>query len=39
MLIVELDEAKGIAILKPDGALSEKDFIYLAIIMNIAPDN
>jgi hypothetical protein len=26
MLTVELDEAKGIAILKPDGALSEKDF-------------
>ena len=34
MLIVELDEATGLAILKPDGALSEKDFIYASSVID-----
>jgi hypothetical protein len=34
MLIVELDEATGMAILKPDGALSEKDFIYASSVID-----
>jgi hypothetical protein len=34
MLIVELDEATGMAILKPDGALSKKDFIYASSVID-----
>jgi hypothetical protein len=34
MLTVELDEVTGIAILKPDGALSEKDFIYASSVID-----
>ena len=34
MLKVELNEATGIAILKPDGALSEKDFIYASSVID-----
>ena len=34
MLKVELNETTGIAILKPDGALSEKDFIYASSIID-----
>ena len=34
MLKVELNEATGIAILKPDGALSEKDFIYASCVID-----
>ena len=34
MLKVELNEATGIAILKPDGALSENDFIYASSIID-----
>jgi hypothetical protein len=34
MLKVELNEATGIAILIPDGALSEKDFIYAASVID-----
>jgi hypothetical protein len=34
MLIVELDEATGMAILKPDGALTEKDFIYVSSVID-----
>jgi hypothetical protein len=34
MLKVELNKATGIAILKPDGALSEKDFIYVSSIID-----
>ena len=34
MLKVELNEPTGIAILKPDGALSEKDFIYASSIID-----
>jgi hypothetical protein len=34
MLTVELNEATGIAILKPDGALSEIDFIYASSVID-----
>ena len=34
MLKVELNEATGIAILKPDGALSKKDFIYASSVID-----
>ena len=34
MLTVELDEVTGIAILKPDGALSKKDFIYASSVID-----
>ena len=34
MLIVELDEATGMAILKPDGALSKKDFLYASSVID-----
>ena len=34
MLKIELNEATGVAILKPDGALSEKDFIYASSVID-----
>ena len=34
MLKVGLNEATGIAILKPDGALSKKDFIYASSVID-----
>lgn len=34
MLKVELNEATGIAILEPEGALSEKDFIYASSVID-----
>ena len=34
MLKIELNEATGIAILEPEGALSEKDFIYASSVID-----